>query len=94
MGRTNLDWHIRQAQTHADRGALETIADLRWQLLDAAKRREWERYNEAAKALNTQYGATVPLVTISTAELTFFMSPEQEKELWPQLPSRSNSSTN
>ena len=75
MGRTNLDWHIRQAQTHGNRGALDSIANLRWELFDAAQRREWERYNEAAKALNEQYGATVPLVPIP--------KPEQEQLQWP-----------
>lgn len=65
--RTDLDWHLQRA---SERGASEfalNIADLRWQLLQAARHANWDDYEDARKKLN-EYGALIPARPIPKKE--------------------------
>lgn len=59
----DLDWHLAQANQKGDRTLAATIADLRWELVQAAKHANWRKYNEVRDRLN-EYGAHIPAVAV------------------------------
>src|SRR5215831_4420720 len=67
MGRVDLDWQLREATHRGNRSFIDSIAQLRWRLMQAAVARDWQEYNMAAGALNN-HGASIPLITIPKGE--------------------------